>query len=90
MKNYMTSTCSLAKRLVKVDRKEGQSVCFEALFFVSGAFGRVVGAHKKNTREPRAVKIIEKRHCSEQEMRRINEEVGHLFRFNHVSLSPRH
>ena len=51
----------------------------------SGGFGRVVGACKKTTRHEVAIKIMEKENCTEQDMKRINEEVNNLYKFNHVS-----
>ena len=55
------------------------------LFYILGAFGRVVGAYRKSTRRALAIKIIEKGNCGEQDIRRINEEIDNLYKFNHVS-----
>ncbi|UJR08347.1 hypothetical protein I4U23_012618 [Adineta vaga] len=51
-----------------------------------GAFGRVMGAIKKANRESRAIKIIEKRNCTELEIRRITDEARHLYTFNHINI----
>ncbi len=44
-----------------------------------------MGAFKKSTRQEVAVKIMEKANCTEQDIRRINEEINNLYKFNHVN-----
>lgn len=51
-----------------------------------GQFGRVVGAIRKSTNRKVAIKCIEKANCSEEDIRRTNEEIDHLYKFNHVIL----
>jgi hypothetical protein len=50
-----------------------------------GQFGRVVGAIRKSTNRKVAIKCIEKANCSEEDIRRTNEEIDHLYKFNHVN-----
>ena len=50
-----------------------------------GQFGRVVGAIQKSTNRKVAIKCIEKANCSEEDIRRTNEEIDHLYKFNHVN-----
>ena len=52
-----------------------------------GQFGRVVSGMRKSTHQEVAIKIIEKTNCDDRELRRINEEIDHLYKFNHVSPS---
>ena len=56
-----------------------------ALLCLSGQFGRVVGAVRKSTNRKVAIKCIEKANCSEEDIRRTNEEIDHLYKFNHVN-----
>jgi serine/threonine protein kinase len=75
------------KKLEKVDE-----VIDEVLYSflgISGAFGRVMGASNKSTGQEVAVKIIEKANCGEQDIRRINDEINTLYKFNHVSSNLR-
>ncbi|CAF1090402.1 unnamed protein product [Adineta ricciae] len=51
-----------------------------------GQFGRVVGAIRKSTNRKVAIKCIEKANCSEEDIRRTNEEIDHLYKFNHVNI----
>jgi len=44
-----------------------------------------MGAYRKSTQQALAIKIIEKANCGEQDIRRINEEIDNLYKFNHVS-----
>jgi len=44
-----------------------------------------MGGHRKSTHQEVAIKIIEKTDCSEQDIRRINEEINYLYKFNHVT-----
>ncbi|CAF1034693.1 unnamed protein product [Adineta ricciae] len=73
--NFRLGEAELHDRYILTGEKIGQ-----------GGFGRVVGAIKKATKEPRAVKIIEKDNCSELEIKRINDEVQHLYTFNHINI----
>jgi hypothetical protein len=45
-----------------------------------------MGAYRKSTQQALAIKIIEKANCGEQDIRRINEEIDNLYKFNHVSV----
>jgi serine/threonine protein kinase len=58
---------------------------FYYLFYNLGQFGRVVGAIRKSTNRKVAIKCIEKANCSEDDIRRTNEEIVHLHKFNHVN-----
>ncbi|CAF3375436.1 unnamed protein product [Rotaria socialis] len=51
-----------------------------------GQFGRVVGAIRTSTNRKVAIKCIEKANCSEEDIRRTNEEIDHLYKFNHVNI----
>ncbi|CAF4194667.1 unnamed protein product, partial [Rotaria magnacalcarata] len=51
-----------------------------------GQFGRVVGAIRKSTNRKVAIKCIEKANCSEEDIRRTNEEIDYLYKFNHVNI----
>lgn len=57
-------------------------------FLHSGQFGRVVGAIRKSTNRKVAIKCIEKANCNEEDIRRTNEEIDHLYKFNHVNSFP--
>jgi hypothetical protein len=48
-----------------------------------------MGASNKSTGQEVAVKIIEKANCGEQDIRRINDEINTLYKFNHVSSNLR-
>jgi hypothetical protein len=47
-----------------------------------------MAAYRKSTRQEVAVKIVEKANATEQDVRRIDEEIENLYKFNHVSLHP--
>ncbi|CAF0726615.1 unnamed protein product [Rotaria sordida] len=51
-----------------------------------GQFGRVIGAIRKSTNRKVAIKCIEKANCSEEDIRRTNEEIDYLYKFNHVNI----
>ncbi|CAF1273320.1 unnamed protein product [Rotaria sp. Silwood1] len=51
-----------------------------------GQFGRVIGAIRKSTNRKVAIKCIEKSNCSEDDIRRTNEEIIHLYKFTHVNI----
>ena len=80
----MNFTYLRAKRLEKVNESlEEQN--HPLLFLHSGQFGRVVGAIRKSTNRKVAIKCIEKANCNEEDIRRTNEEIDHLYKFNHVN-----
>ncbi len=69
------------KKLEKVEKIEEKFFLYVNL----GQFGRVVGAIRKSTNRKVAIKCIEKANCSEEDIRRTNEEIDHLYKFNHVN-----
>ncbi|CAF3593220.1 unnamed protein product [Adineta steineri] len=50
-----------------------------------GAFGRVLGAYRKSTKQPVAIKVIEKNGSCE-DIQRINEEIVYLSKFSHINI----
>ncbi|CAF1112150.1 unnamed protein product [Rotaria sordida] len=59
---------------------------FTSITLGAGAFGRVMAAYRKSTHREVAIKIMERDNCSEQDIRRINEEISNLYRFNHANI----
>ena len=56
---------------------------------LAGQFGRVVGAYRKSSNQRVAIKVIEKTNFDDEDIRRSNEEINHLYKFNHVNTAIR-
>ncbi|CAF3518175.1 unnamed protein product [Rotaria sp. Silwood1] len=68
------------------DKDLHELYAFTGVTLGTGAFGRVMSAYRKSTNHEVAIKIMERDNCTEQDIRRINEEISNLYRFNHPNI----
>ncbi|CAF2511318.1 unnamed protein product [Rotaria sp. Silwood2] len=68
------------------DKDLHELYAFTSITLGAGAFGRVMAAYRKSTNQEVAIKVMERDNCTEQDIRRINEEISNLYRFNHPNI----